>query len=219
MIRIKFCGMRREEDLTVAAALGIDAVGFIFYPKSPRSVVPELAKLLVATLPPFVTKVGVFVNLPPDKIAEIVQFAKLDLVQLSGDEIPEIAALIRTPLVKAFRHLPPESELQTWQKLDNFVAFLADGAPLNQSKDSSEAYDGRYGGSGMVAQESLILGLKNFGKVIIAGGLSSDTVAAAAAHYQPAAVDVSSGIESSPGIKDAAKMRAFVKVLRDSIDT
>ena len=202
--RIKFCGMRRLEDALLAVELGVDALGFIFYPPSPRAISITAASELIVQLPPLVTKVGVFVNATVAEVEATVQQTGLDLVQFSGDEGTQSIEGFRYPFIKAFRELPSLAVLQDWQNCKNFKGFLADG------KAAQSTAANHYGGSGQVAERVLIEGLKTQGRLILAGGLTPVTVAAACAEYRPFAVDVSSGIESAPGVKNAVLMRKFI---------
>ncbi|MCX8501188.1 MAG: phosphoribosylanthranilate isomerase [Alphaproteobacteria bacterium] len=203
-VRIKFCGIKRLKDVKLALELGVDALGFIFYPLSPRVISITDAREIAQTLPPFVTKVGVFVDSSTPVIAQVVERVGLELVQLCGDESVEMAAQLPCPFVKVFRELPSAAELMSFTRCENFRGFVADGKPERPTAAN------QYGGSGQAAARDLVLGLQKAGRLILAGGLTPDTVAAAAADYRPYAVDVSSGIESAPGVKSPKKMREFV---------
>jgi len=197
MIKVKICGITRVEDALHAAACGADALGFVFYPGSSRYVPASKAAEIIAALPPFITTVGLFVNAPAAEIQDIVAQCGLDVVQLHGDEQPADCQLAPLRVVKALRvkdrhslrdvHSYPVSAVL----LDAFVA-------------------GAYGGTGHTFNWELAAELANDLPVILAGGLHADNVAAAVAQVQPYAVDVSSGVESAPGIKDPAKVQAFI---------
>lgn len=207
-VRIKFCGIGRLQDAQRAVELGVDALGFIFYHPSPRAIRLAAARDLIAQLPPLVTKVGVFVNAEVAEIETTVRMAGLDLVQLSGDETPQMMAELSLPFIKAYRDLPVAGILQQWRDNPNFKGFLADGKAVKSTAAN------HYGGSGQLAESQLIAGLKREGRFMVAGGLTAQTVAGVCAAYRPFAVDVSSGIESSPGVKDESKMQDFIAAVR-----
>ena len=166
------------------------------------------ARIIGSSLPPLVTKVGVFVDSSTNVIRQVVERVGLDLVQLSGHETVEMAARLPCPFVKVFRELPTAAELASFSRCDNFRGFVADGRPANPTEAN------QYGGSGQAADQSLIRGLADAGLMILAGGLTPQTVAAAATAYRPYAVDVSSGIETEPGIKCPGRMREFVAAVQ-----
>jgi phosphoribosylanthranilate isomerase len=196
-VRIKICGVTRAEDALLAAALGVDAVGFNFAPESPRRVDAAAARALAAALPPFLTRVGVFVDADPDVMRATAREAGLHVLQLHGDETPEIGAALGVPWYKAHRVGPdfrPES-VTRW----GGGTFLLDAAAPD-----------RRGGTGRVFDWEIARRAAAHGRVILAGGLTPDNVAEAIRTARPYAVDVSSGVESAPGRKDAALLRAFV---------
>ncbi|MDI9409242.1 MAG: phosphoribosylanthranilate isomerase [Candidatus Pacebacteria bacterium] len=203
-VRVKFCGIRLLQDAQLAVDLGVDALGFIFYPPSPRAISITAARELIAQLPPLVTKVGVFVNEAVAEIEFTARMVGLDLVQLSGDETPEMMAELSIPFIKAYRDLPAAGILQQWSDHPQFKGFLADGKAV-QSNEANH-----YGGSGHLAETQLIEGLAREGRLMIAGGLTAETVAGVISAHHPFGVDVSSGIESAPGVKDEKKMREFI---------
>jgi phosphoribosylanthranilate isomerase len=201
-VKIKFCGITRLEDAERAVVLGADALGFVFFEGSPRYVDPAAAAEIIRQLPPFVCKVGLFVNLQADRVREIVDATCIDLVQYHGDETPEICAAGPQAWMKAIRvktdmDIAAESERYRGAR----AIFL-------------DAYDETaYGGTGrQIDWHSIPRGLAR--PVILAGGLTADNVAAAIAAVQPYAVDVSGGIESSKGIKDPAEMQRFIAEVR-----
>lgn len=207
MTRVKVCGITREEDLLAAATAGADAVGFVFHPKSPRYVTPERAAALARVAPPFVTLVGLFVNAGADVIRRVMAVCPLDLVQLHGDEtIEHCRELQPLRVIKAVR-----------------VASAVDLAGLERYPVSgllldAKVGDGRYGGTGQAFDWEVLAGWQAPCPVILAGGLHPGNVAAAICRVRPHAVDVSSGVESVPGIKDAVGIRAFMAAVRDSIE-
>lgn len=201
-VRIKFCGITREVDAEAAVALGVDALGFVFYAPSPRHVEPARAAAIVRALPPFICKVGLFVNAPGAEVARIVETVGLDVVQYHGDETPADCAQAPRPWIKALRVRP---------ELDLAAAGSAFGAASALLYD---AYDpALYGGSGKAFDWSL-LAAAGRAPVILAGGLTVDNVAEAVRQTRPYAVDVSGGIESAKGVKDHDKMQRFVAEVR-----
>ena len=196
--RVKVCGLTRPEDALAAARFGADAVGLIFYPKSPRGVDIEAAQKVRRVLPPFVTVVGVFVDAQADFVRRAIVELSLDLVQFHGSETPEFCEACGRPYIKAAR-------VREGVDLHQFARRYAGARAL--MLDSFEP--GKHGGTGRTFDWSLIpkdLGLP----FILAGGLTPDNVASAVAAVSPFAVDANGGVEASPGIKDHAKIRAFI---------
>jgi len=205
--RIKICGLTREQDLQAAVEAGADAVGFVFYGPSPRHIAPEAAGKLLTRLPPFVTSVGLFVNATAEEVAEVLRQAPVSLLQFHGDESPEqclaIAQAVHRPFIRAIR---VESGMQPADLLEYERAYRA--SPLFAGLLLDAFVDG-YGGGGKVFDWSLIP--KELApRVVLSGGLSELNVTEAVVGLRPYAVDVSSGVEASKGIKDAARIRAFV---------
>ncbi|MGB5847363.1 MAG: phosphoribosylanthranilate isomerase [Ignavibacteriaceae bacterium] len=202
-MRIKICGITNTEDALAAESFGADAVGFIFYKKSKRYITPELAMHIINTLSPFTTKVGVFVDETFENINKISKLTGINLVQLHGNENPDILKSISLPIIKAFR------------VDDNF-----DYSKLNQYQEYSillDAYsENDYGGTGNKFNWAKIpFEIKN--KIILAGGISSNNIEVIYKNINPAAVDLSSSLEITPGKKDKKKMERFfnkVKVIR-----
>ncbi len=202
MVRIKVCGITSLDDALAAVDAGADALGFVFYEGSKRYIQPREAGKITAALPPFVATVGVFVNHSPEDISAVVRESGIGVVQLHGDETPEAVSLIPFPIIKAFRVGgsidPAEVELYPVQ------AILFD-------KRSDEIY----GGTGKSFDWSILRGA-NFGKrVILSGGLSAENVEEAVGIVRPYAVDVSSGVEDSPGRKNHLKIRQFIQAVRN----
>lgn len=195
--RIKVCGITRLEDALTASRLGVDAVGFVFYPKSPRYISPEKAAAIIRQLPPFVSAVGLFVNPTEEFIAEVLQMVPLGVIQLHGDESPEFCLAQRRRVIKAVA-IGGEEDLIEASKYN--CPLLLD----------AKAPQGVYGGSGTSFDWSLLEGFEHSHPIILAGGLNSDNIEAALSHRQWFAVDVSSGVEVSPGIKDDTKLCDFV---------
>jgi phosphoribosylanthranilate isomerase len=202
MVRIKICGITNLEDALLAAELGADALGFIFYPKSPRKVAPETARSIIAQLPPFVASVGVFVDEEVAVVKELAAGVGLDWVQLHGQESPDYCRGLGRRVIKGFR-IKDESSLKDLEPFRGAVqAFLLDTYKKGQVGGTGESFEWR------LAREA-----KNFGRIILAGGLTAENVAQAIATALPAAVDAASGTEAAPGRKDPAKLRAFFKAV------
>ena len=197
-VKVKVCGMTNLKDTLVTVEEGADAVGFIFYKKSPRSVTMKLVRETVLELPPFVDTVGVFVDETAEQINKIADYCNLDMVQLHGDESPTFCKRIRRRVIKAFR----VKDMQSVKKLSN---FQVSGFILDTFSESL------HGGTGKVFDWNLALPAKKFGPVIMAGGLTPNNVRQAIQRVRPYGVDVCSGVESEPGIKDHKKIRFFLK--------
>lgn len=206
--RIKICGLTRLEDVEAAAGAGADALGFVFYRKSPRYVTPEAARALMAAVPPFITKVGLFVNAPEEEVVETAFSAGLSLLQFHGDETVEACAAMaeaaRLPFMRAFRvgadTLP--QDLVQYEKQYRAASPRFSGLLLDSRSEA-------YGGTGKVFNWSLV-SKEIAHRVVLSGGLNAQNVAGAIRLVRPYAVDVSSGVESSRGVKDAGLIRAFV---------
>jgi len=201
--RIKFCGFTRIEDVHAAVALGVDAIG-VNLARGPRKIDVEHARELVHVLPPFTTAVGLFVDAPESEILAAVRDARLQAVQLHGDESPELAANLRqhVSVIKAFR-------IATAADLARIRGYPADAYLLDA------AVSGQHGGTGVAWDWSLLTDIDLGAPIILAGGLRPDSVAAAIRATAPWAVDVSSGIESTPGVKNTVQMAAFVAAVRE----
>jgi phosphoribosylanthranilate isomerase len=207
-IRIKVCGTTNLEDALAAVEAGVDALGFIFHPKSPRYVEPETARRIIAELPPFVNTVGVFVDRPLAELAEIIRFCGLSCAQLHGQEPPDYCeqlarACSPCQIIKALRvgqHLQAK-DVALYH--DYVRGFLLDTYQKGQE-----------GGTGQTFDWSLIAPLHLRRPFILAGGLDASNVRAAVEAARPYGVDVNSGVESSPGRKDHALIRAVVRAVR-----
>ncbi len=199
--RIKICGITNLEDALCAVTAGADAIGFVFYEKSPRYVHPEKVGQIVSELPPFVTTVGLFVNADPEIIKQTMRTAKLNVVQLHGDEAPEDCSLSPYPVIKAVRVKDADSLVG----IDNY----------NVSALLLDAWnDQQYGGTGESFDWQLAKKLTGRLPIILAGGLTPDNVAQAILVVNPYAVDVSSGVEKFPGRKNHNKIREFIKQVK-----
>jgi phosphoribosylanthranilate isomerase len=203
-VRVKICGVTRVEDALAAAHAGADAIGLVFYEKSPRHVSLEAARAILARLPPFVTSVGLFVDATPEAVRAVLAALPLDLLQFHGEEPPEYCRAFGRPYIKAVR-VRPGVDLVEW------AARFADSRGL-----LLDAYvEGTPGGTGRVFDWSLIprdLPLP----IVLSGGLAADNVEEAIRRVRPWAVDVSSGVEAAKGIKDAARIAAFMRGVRNA---
>ena len=197
--RVKICGITRVEDAISAVNAGADAIGLVFYAPSPRCVSIEQAQKIVAAIPPFVSVVGLFVNAPKAEIEVVLSNVRLDILQFHGDETVDECEQIKLPYYKAIRVKAGTNLLQYDVEFSSAKALLLDA--------HSES---AFGGTGQTFDWNLIP--KNLTKpVILAGGLSADNVGQAIQQVQPYAVDISGGVEASKGIKDAAKIAAFMQ--------
>ena len=202
-VRSKICGITRVEDALVAAEAGADAIGLVFYPQSPRVVTIQQARAIIAALPPFVTTVGLFVNASRCELNEILDAVPLDLLQFHGDESPSDCEGFHRPFIKALRVKPGD---------DIAAAVACYGKASGILLDTY--VPGVPGGTGEAFDWSLVpAGLSR--PVILAGGLTAGNVGAAIAQVRPYAVDVSGGVESSRGVKDPERIRAFVAAVRN----
>ncbi|OIR19907.1 N-(5'-phosphoribosyl)anthranilate isomerase [mine drainage metagenome] len=203
MTRIKICGLTREPDIHAVASHGADALGLVFYEKSPRHVSVPQAAGLARAVPPFLTVVGLFVNPTVDYVREVLAKVPLDALQFHGEEAPEFCASFGKPYLKAIRVKAGVDLVECAARYAGAQGLLLD------------AYvEGTQGGTGESFDWALIphnLPLP----VILSGGLHAGNVAQAVAQVQPYAVDVSSGVEESKGIKDAAKVAAFIKEVKN----
>jgi phosphoribosylanthranilate isomerase len=205
-VRVKVCGLTRLEDAHAAWEAGVDALGLNFWPGSPRCVSPELAQQLARTRPPLGAVVGVFVNEAPERIRALVRACGLTAVQLHGDEPPEACAGYGVPVIKALRVRGPEDVARARQYVGagEVCGLLLDGAAP------------AYGGGGVGFDWSLVASLRDCGlPLLVAGGLTPRNVEAAVRATRPYGVDVASGVESAPGLKDASAVRAFVRAAKN----
>jgi phosphoribosylanthranilate isomerase len=197
MTQVKICGITNREDAHVAAEAGADMIGLIFYPPSPRYVTPEQARTIVESLPPTLPVAGVFVNETVETVSRVAQESGVQIVQLHGEESPQMCRQLPWRVVKTFRftaHVRPE------MMADYVVeAFLIEGFHANF-----------YGGVGSRADWQQVAMLHAYGRIILAGGLTPDNVQEAIRAVRPYAVDVGSGVEAAPGKKDWQKVRAFI---------
>lgn len=202
MTEIKICGITNVEDALCAAECGADAVGFIFYPASPRFIRPEQAKGIADVLPEGIARVGVFVNRCAAEVERIAEACVLDFIQLHGDEPPEFCR--RFPPGRVIKAVFPR-QLHDLQRLALYKvrAFLIDSRT-----------DGLYGGTGRSADWELAARLREAHPMILAGGLNEGNIHEALSSVAPHAVDINSGIERAPGIKDHERMKRMVEIIR-----
>lgn len=201
---VKICGITRLEDALAAARAGAVAIGLVFYAASPRCVTPAKAAEIIRALPPFITTVGLFVNASAEEVRAALAEAPVELLQFHGEETPEFCRQFGRPYVKAVRVGPGVDLLQYVRAYHDAKALLLD-----------TFVEGLQGGSGVTFDWSLIprdLALP----VILSGGLTAENVTDAVRRVRPLAVDVSSGVESAKGIKDASKIAAFMKGVRNA---
>jgi phosphoribosylanthranilate isomerase len=198
MVRVKICGITNQEDALMVVEAGADALGFVFFDKSPRCIEPGKAADIIRALPPFVVSVGLFVNADIDFVNATADRCGLDIVQLHGDETPDFCSMVDRRVVKVFR--------------------IRDAQSLGPMKDYSvagyllDAYSPKvYGGTGLTFNWEIAGKAKKFGPVILAGGLTPDNVRQAVETVAPYAVDVSSGVETAPGRKDSDRVKEFIK--------
>ncbi len=200
--RVKICGITNTEDALNAIKYGADAIGLVFYASSPRFVSISQAQKIVAAIPPFVSVVGLFVNAPTAEIEAVLSQVRIDVLQFHGDESAAECERIKLPYLKAIRVKNDTNLLQCEVEFSSAKALLLD--------TYSEA---AFGGTGHVFDWKLIP--KNMTKpIILAGGLNPENVADAIKQVQPYAVDVSGGVEASKGIKDLAKIAAFMQAVK-----
>jgi phosphoribosylanthranilate isomerase len=198
MVKVKICGITRLDDALHAVRAGADALGFVFHEKSPRNLSPEQASSIIRALPPFVQAVGLFVNADSAYVNATADLCRLDLVQLHGDETPEYCDLIKRRVIKAFRIKSLES---IWPIKNYRVA----GILLDAFSPKA------YGGTGATFNWEIALVAREFGPVILAGGLNPDNVRQAVEKVSPYGVDVSGGVEAAPGWKDPEKVTEFIR--------
>lgn len=211
-IRIKVCGITRLQDALCAAESGVDALGFIFHRKSPRYVDPEEARLIIEQLPPFVDVVGVFVDKDREEVEEIISFCRLGYVQLHGEESAKyIERLLRQTspceVIKAFR----VGEHTVSEDFETHIPYVK--AFLLDTYDKELA-----GGTGKSFDWSILPRLELRKPYLLAGGLNVENIEAALQSVRPYGVDVNSGVEVAPGLKDHQLIREFVRIVREFDD-
>ena len=202
MVKVKICGITNQADAITAVAAGADALGFVFHPLSPRRVSPEQAAEIIRSLPPFVQTVGLFVDQDLSLLNATADQCGLDLIQLHGEETPEYCEAVRRRVIKAFR-------VKDSSTLDSLLRYHVSGCLLDAWSPAA------HGGTGQTFNwEIAAEAVKRGQRIILAGGLTPENVSEAIAQVGPYAVDVSSGVESSPCRKDADRVRAFIAQVR-----
>ncbi len=201
--RVKICGFTQADDAVAAANLGVDAIGLVFYPPSPRHVSIEQAKKIIQALPAFVSVVALFVDEQEVQIRNVLEQLPIDCLQFHGDESAEACRLYNKPYMKALRVKPELDIMATAEEYQDAAALLLDAY-----------HPGIKGGSGSQFDWNLIPENCPL-PVVLAGGLQVDNARQAVETVKPYALDVSSGVESSKGIKDVAKMAAFIQAIKE----
>ncbi|MFN4152687.1 MAG: phosphoribosylanthranilate isomerase [Candidatus Sericytochromatia bacterium] len=199
-MNIKICGITNKEDALYISQFDVWSLGFIFYSKSPRYIEPEKAREIIDLLPKNIKKIGVFVNSIKEEMLKVKEISGIDIFQLHGEETPELCESLNTPFIKAFR-LRDYSDLENikeYSNLKNLYAIIIDSFSNNA-----------YGGTGLKANWSLAKEVKQFGKVILAGGINSSNAKDAISEVKPFALDLSSSVEIEAGIKDHKKIEEF----------
>jgi phosphoribosylanthranilate isomerase len=203
-VRVKICGIRTSEEAAAAFELGADALGFNFWPRSPRYVSPDSAAEIITDLAPFVACVGVFVNEPKESVSEIATRLRLTAVQLHGDESPEsCAALAPLKVIKALR-VGPDFNPSTLGDYPVSAILLDARVP------------GQYGGTGSSFEWGAAIAAKKFAPIILAGGIREENVRDAITNVRPMAIDVCSAVESEPGRKDLKKLERFMSAVQSA---
>jgi phosphoribosylanthranilate isomerase len=203
---VKICGITRRQDAEAAVAAGAGALGFVFWPGSPRFIDAEGARQIVSSLPAFVTPVGVFVNQSIEHVTGVAHLVRLGAVQLHGDEDPSYAAGVPCPVIKAVPVGAAPGAAHRLEQWPDRVTLLVD------------AHDPvRRGGTGRIVDWSAAAAIARQRRCLLAGGLTPENVAEAIAAVRPFGIDVSSGVESSPGVKDHTRLEALFTVVRASL--
>jgi phosphoribosylanthranilate isomerase len=199
---VKICGITRLEDARFAVECGARALGFVFWPESPRSIDPDRARAIVSALPPFVTPVGVFVNQASDYVNGVAAHAGLGAVQLHGDETAAYASVMTRPVIKVIPLAGPGEGIDQWPPEMMLLLDVHDPA--------------RRGGTGRTLDWGRASAIAARRSVVLAGGLTPDNVADAISRVQPFGIDVSSGVEAAPGVKDHRRLLAFFDRVREA---
>ena len=203
-VRSKICGITRIEDALAAVEAGADAIGLVFYARSPRAVNVLQARAIIAALPPFVTTVGLFVNASRCELNELLEAVPLDLLQFHGDESPADCEGFNRPWIKALRVRPGDDLEAECRRYANANGILLDTYVAGVPGGTGEAFDWS------------LVPARLSKPIILAGGLSADNVGEAIARVRPYAVDVSGGVEQAKGIKDPARIEAFMRAVRQA---
>jgi phosphoribosylanthranilate isomerase len=200
---VKICGITTAEDAQAAVESGADALGFNFYPKSKRYISPDRAAVIIKSVPAKILAVGVFVNPDKEDVRDAIQKSRINVLQFSGDEKPEHLSGFKIPIIKAI-HITDRASVE---KMKSFVvdSYLLD----TFSSDD-------FGGTGKQFHWEIAMEAKRYGKIIVAGGLTPENVSDLVRNVRPYGVDVSSGVELRPGIKDHQKVKAFIRRAREA---
>jgi phosphoribosylanthranilate isomerase len=193
-MRIKICGITNPKDAQIASDLGADALGFVFAKGSPRIITPEAAGNIISKLPPFIVPVGVFVDSPIEEILSIIEYTRIQCVQLHGNESPFECMKINIPVIKAFK-------VHEHFRADALISFKVSAYLLDTY------VEGAAGGTGKTFNWNVAVEAKAYGKIILAGGLNPGNIRVAIRKVQPYGIDISSGVESVPGKKDKRKLQ------------
>ncbi|MEO6799431.1 MAG: phosphoribosylanthranilate isomerase [Rhodanobacter sp.] len=204
MTRIKCCGMTRVEDAVLAALLGVDAIGLVFAARSRRQVTPAQARAILSALPPFVTTVALFMDADARLVDDVIQQVQPDLLQFHGGESDTWCAQFGRPFVKAVPMAAGASALAHLHDFPTAVALLLDGHGSGETGGSGKAFDWS------------LLPRQHTQPLVLAGGLHAGNVGDAVRRLHPWAVDVASGVEATPGIKDPARLVAFIRAVREA---
>ena len=210
--RVKICGLSRSQDLDAVVAAGADAVGLVFYPPSRRCLTLDQAKALRTRVPAFVSVTALFVNPDPQAVEQVIEAIRPDLLQFHGEESPDFCASFGFRYLKAFRVGAPEQDTPAG------LARVCEAYP-QAAGWLFDSYSSGYGGSGSSFDPGLLADIPRGADapaLILSGGLTADGVGERLARVQPFGVDVSSGVESSPGIKDPSRIAAFMRAVRAS---
>ncbi len=197
-VKVKICGITSLEDAVGVCEAGADALGFVFWPESPRYIPPEEAGRITRELPPFVTVVGVFVDEALDRISEITGVAGLDVVQLHGAEPPDFCEAVGRPVVKAFR-------IRDERSIVELAGYHVSAYLLDTYRPALP------GGTGETFNWELSVKARGYGRLILAGGLTPENINSAIERVRPYGVDVSGGVEATKGRKDMEKVRRFIE--------
>jgi phosphoribosylanthranilate isomerase len=199
-MKVKICGITNLEDALVAVYLGADALGFIFAKESPRAVTPDTAREIIKKLPPFIVNVGVFVDTPEEEIHSIIEQTGIGCVQLHGNELAADYSKINIPVIKAFR-------VEEHFHADTLKEFPASAYLLDTYVKRTA------GGTGKTFNWDIALAAKAYGRIILAGGLTTENIGDAIKKVRPYGVDISSGVESVPGKKDKRKLEQLFSAI------
>lgn len=203
MVKVKICGITNLEDALLAVDAGADALGFVFCEASPRSVSPEQAACIIRQLPPFIQTIGLFVNETLAMINQTADACGLDIVQLHGEEAPQFCAGVKRRVIKALR-------VRDASSLKPMAAYRVSAFLLDAWSPSA------HGGTGLTFNWDIAAGAAARERIILAGGLTADNIAAAIRKVHPYGVDVSSGVEAAPGTKDAVKIKEFIRIAKET---